>query len=993
MMQPAKLSSMSRLSFRLLFLILIIYIIPLQNSYANQKQQDWVDSVYNSLTPSQRIAQLFIIRAYSNKDGEYEKNLASLIRQTNVGGLCFFQGTPEKQAELTNAWQKLAQTPMLIALDAEWGLGMRLTGGYSFPFQMTLGAASDEQLIYQTAEAIARDCKRMGIHINLTPVADVNNNPNNPVINFRSFGENPQDVARKSRMIADGLQDNHILATAKHFPGHGDTDTDSHYTLPLVNHPPHRLDSVELFPFQYLIDHGIRGIMIAHLYLPAYEPSRNVATTLSKNVVTDLLKTRMGFDGWVITDALDMKGVTKYFPPGEIEVRALMAGNDILLLPQDLPKAIKAIERAVNNGKIPAGFLEEKVKHVLALKFELGLNQPQYIETKNLRADLNPVSSKILTRNIYKSAVTLVTNHNSVIPLKEMASKKMAVVSIGNEGTNVFQRHLDDYGHFRHFEIAKTASEEEWKKLEQNLQAYDLVIIGLHQNNLYPRNRFGNPERIFDFVDKVCASSETILSLFGNPYLLESLKDPSLPAAILVTYQDQPDAERVTAEIIGGSWSAQGHLPVSAAGFREGTGLNNEQTHLEIIVPEEYGIPSRSLDVIDSLAKDGITSGAYPGCEILLALKGKIFYQQSFGNPVYESSVPVKLSDIYDVASITKVAATTLAVMKLVEDHKINLDYTLSHYLPELAGSNKEQMTLREVMAHQARLYPWIPFYLETIRDYQPDSLIYSRLQDTIHTIRVSSHLYAIPAIRDTIFLKIKDSKLLKKKKYRYSDLGFYLLKEIIERQTGIPLPDYLNTNFYQPLGLSYTGYNPWAWCDKQSIMPTENDTVFRKHVIQGDVHDPGAAMLGGISGHAGLFTNAGELAVIFQMLLDGGIWEGHRYLLPTTIDEFTTRPYPENDNRRGIGFDKPLIEYEKAGPTCPSAPSSSFGHSGFTGPYVWADPDNDLLYIFLCNRVYPDAGNFIITQKDIRTNIHQALYDILEKKDISYSSSQIENY
>ncbi len=946
--------------------------------YKKIRKEKWADSVFHSLTLNQQIAQLLVVRAYSNRNQSYNDSMAGLIRNYNIGGVCFFQGSPVAQATLTNSWQQTAKTPLLVAIDAEWGLGMRLDSVHDFPFQMTLGASVNDSLTYDMAAAIAHDCRRMGIHMNLAPVVDVNNNPKNPVINFRSFGENPITVARKGVSYVKGLQDNGIVATAKHFPGHGDTDTDSHMDLPVISHPAERMESVELYPFREAIGNQINGIMIAHLYMPMYDTTSNLASTLSPRIITDLLKKKLDFQGVVITDALDMSGVTKFFPPGEIEVKALLAGNDILLLPQDVSKAINTIRKAVDDGIIAQTIITERCLKILRLKFDMGLDFYQPVKLENLTPDLNPSSSKCITNKIYKSAVTVVKNENNLLPLGLLQRRQIATISIGEDQLTPFQESLNWFAPATHFQISKQASPEEFINLEQQLAPYNLLIIGLHRNKLYPAQKFGNPEQVFEFIENMSRKKRTILTVFGNPYLMQSIENMPDLEAIILTYQDQPEAEEVAAEVIFGGVSAQGELPVTTGGFAIGSGVKFGKSRLEFALPEEVGIPSWKLAPIDSLIINGIDSAAYPGCQVLFAREGKIFYYKAFGNPTYEDPVAVTRTDLYDIASLTKVAATTLAMMKLYEEGVFHPDDPLSSYLPELRATDKEKITIREVMTHQAGLQAWIPFYLLTLNDTLADLEIYDTLYSPLHPIKVAENLYMKRNYTDSIYSWIIHSKLRKNKKYKYSDLGFYLLQKLIERKTGMTLPAYLDKTFYKPLGLTTLGFNPSAKFPIERIMPTEYDSVFRKQLIRGDVHDPGAAMLGGFSGHAGLFSDAFDLAVILQMLLSNGEYGGKQYLLPSTIREFTRKQFPGKESRRGMGFDKPLPEYDPLGPTCEAATPSSFGHSGFTGTYIWADSDRDLVYIFLSNRICPNAANSKISKMNIRTKIHQKMYEII---------------
>ncbi|TSA25362.1 MAG: hypothetical protein D4R67_10180 [Bacteroidetes bacterium] len=967
--------------------ILLVFHQNISSSLAEQyfdpfeiRKEQWVDSVFHSLNLNEQIAQLLVIRAYSNRDQQYNDEMTELIRQYNIGGVCFFQGSPVAQATLTNRWQHAAKTPLLVAIDAEWGLGMRLDSVPDFPFQLTLGASADDSLLYEMASAIARDCKRIGVHLNLAPVVDVNNNPQNPVINFRSFGENPTNVAHKGTVYMKGLQDHGILATAKHFPGHGDTDADSHRELPVISHPKEHLEAVELLPFRELIKNQVNGIMIAHLYIPSLDSTRDLAATLSPAVVTGLLKEELGFQGFVITDALDMQGVTNYFSPGEIEVKALLAGNDILLLPQDIPAAVEAISQAVENGVISREVIATRCRKMLKLKSDLGLDNWRPVDLQNLTADLNPAASTAITGRIFKSAVTVVKNENNLLPLTLLQRRHIASVSIGATGITPFQKALEWYAPVTHFQVSKNASPDELRELEDNLKPFNLVIAGIHRNNLYPANHFGNPEEILDFLGNLSRKKRTILAILGNPYLLQDLKNTSDPEAILVTYQDQPAAEEVAAEVIFGGVAARGILPVSTAGYRSGSGISSEKTRLGFVLPEEIGIPSADLAPIDSLVSNGIDSAAYPGCQVLFAKDGKIFYYKAFGHPSYDDTARVTLTDLYDIASLTKVTATTLAMMKLYEEGKIRPDDPLSMHLPELRGTDKEKITIREVMAHQAGLRPWIPFYELTLADSMADQEIYDTVYSAMHPIRVAEHLYMKRAYCDSIFQWIIRSELRKNKEYKYSDLGFYLLMKLIERKTGKSYREYMDETFYWPLGLTTLGFLPRERFPVSRIMPTEYDTLFRKQLLRGDVHDPGAAMLGGISGHAGVFSDAFDLAVLMQMLLNYGEYGGKQYVLPSTIREFTRKQFTGKDSRRGMGFDKPLPDYDPNGPSCQSVSPASFGHSGFTGTYLWADPENGLIYIFLSNRICPDAGNTTISRMNIRTSIHQRMIEIIRK-------------
>ena len=939
----------------------------------------WVDSVLQSLSLQEKIAQLVMLRA--NYPGEeYMEEITDLIEDYNIGGLTFFGATPSRQLKQTNYWQSIAKTPLLISIDGEWGVGMRLDSVLSFPFQMTLGAISGDSLIYQMGEQVAAQCRRMGIHLNFAPVVDVNVNPKNPVINMRSFGENPAHVAAKGLAYMKGLQDHGIIATAKHFPGHGDTETDSHHTLPVVSHNYQRLDSIELAPFKTLIDSGLKAMMIAHLYLPVIEKEENTATTLSKDVVQGVLKDSLGFEGLIITDALDMKGVTKYFPPGEIEVRALRAGNDILLLPLDAEKAIASIIEQVRQGNIQEKLIEKKCRKIIATKYDAGLYHQELLKSDNILDELNTDENFVLNHELYARALTLIKNKNTLIPILRPDTMKIASLIIGTGKAHPFEDYLDRYSEIRHFRTGKQPGKRKTDRLVQELKQFDLIIIGLSNTNILARDNFGISPESIQLIHQISRNNKTILNLFGNPYAIGLFNYTLNMGSILVAYQDNAFSWDISAQLIFGGTGARGKLPVSAdALYPAGSGIDTKKQRLGYTLPAKFGITKAEISKIDSIALSGIREKAYPGCQVIAAKDGEIFYEKVFGYHTYDSIKPTHINDIYDLASITKIAATTLSIMKLAEEGRIDIDNKLEVYLPYLRGTGKGDIVIRELMAHQAGLTAWIPYYTSTLDDEgQPKAEIYSREISEDYPVRVAEDLYIRKDFAHTIFDSILMSHPREYHDYKYSDLGFYFLYKIVENATNEPFEKYVSENFYQRLGLKHMGFHPRKSFKVEQIAPTEQDQYFRQQLLQGDVHDPGAAMLGGVSGHAGLFSNAGDLAQIMQLLLQKGHYLGKSIFDTSSIKEFTSCQFPVNLNRRGIGFDKPLLIYEKDGPACKSASPESFGHSGFTGTYTWADPENNLVYVFLSNRVYPDASNNKISELNIRTNLHQAFYDAL---------------
>jgi beta-N-acetylhexosaminidase len=828
---------------------------------------------------------------------------------------------------------------------------------------------------------VGRQLKRLGVHINFAPVIDVNNNSANPVINFRAFGEDRYNVARKGLAYMQGLQDAGIIACAKHFPGHGDTDADSHYTLPLLKHSIQEIDSVHLYPFRYLIDRGLQSVMVAHLQIPSLEPTTNLASTLSHNVVTGLLQTQLGFEGLIITDALDMKGVSDFFKPGELELRALMAGNDILLLPEDVPAAIRTIKKAVEDGTLAESFLNEKVRKVLFFKQMAGLDKWQPIPTDGLHAFLNNPRARQLNKTLVQSAITLVRNENDLVPVTGLANRRIAALAIGGEKGNPFQAMLSNYGRVDHFAIGKDHSPGQASRVLQELAAYDLVIVSVHNNSMFVSRRYGITPETINLIKTLAARQQTILNLFANPYSLDYFGREILNVdAVVIAYQDGLLFEEAAAQLIFGGLPARGRLPVTVSPYFPAYKSipTPERFRVRFATPEEVGVNGHMLQRIDSIVADAIDRKAFPGCQIAVVRDGAVIYHKAFGYHTYDGQVPVKTTDIYDLASVTKIAATTASVMRLTDERKMDLEQNIGFYLPALKGSDKEKITMRDMLAHQGRLRSWIPFYLETVEKGQPHPAIYSTDFSDEFPYEVAHNLFMSANYRDTIFSRIVTSPLLNRKMYRYSDLGFIMLSDMIERQSGLPIDQFAHDTFFAPLGLQTMTYRPLDKFPRERIVPSEIDTVFRRQILLGHVNDPAAAMLGGVAGHAGLFSNALDLAVLMQMFLQGGEYGGTRFINESTLREFTKVQFAGNQNRRALGFDKPAITPAEGSPASKSASPLSFGHSGFTGTYTWVDPQEDLVYVFLSNRTFPDPNNRKISELSVRTNIHQVIYDAI---------------
>ena len=949
-----------------------------------KQNSKWVDSVFNTLSDEERIAQLFMVAAYSNRDSSHQREIEKLITDQKIGGLIFFQGGPIRQVNLTNGYQAKAKVPLLVSIDAEWGLAMRLDSTMKFPKQMTLGAISDNNLIYQMGEQIAMHCKRMGIHINLAPVGDVNNNAENPVINYRSFGEDKYKVANKAIAYMKGMQNKGIMANAKHFPGHGDTDSDSHKTLPIIKHNRERLDSLELYPFQQMIDSGLGSMMIAHLYIPSLDDRPNRASTLSENIVTDLLQKEMGFEGLIFTDALNMRGVSAFYNPGKLDVEALLAGNDVLLFSEDIPRAIEEIKMAIDQKLISQKEIDRRCRKILFAKAWCGLNKYKPIDTASLSEDLHKSEAEFVNMQLYESAMTLLKNEEAAVPVMKLAEKKIASITIGAANENDFNTSIDRYCDFDAFSYSLKPSNDEIAKALDELKEYNLVLITIHDMNQRPYQNFGINKQLNSLLDSLTSQHNVILNILGNPYCLNKFEGAHKAKAILVSYEEESLAQDISGQMIFGGLPVKGKLPVSVKNYPNGSGIIIDKSiRINYTMPQALNISPKDLSGVELIVSEALREKVFPGCQIFAAKDGKVFYYKSFGNHTYDKgALPVKTTDIYDLASITKIASSTASLMKLQSEGIVDVDSSLSAYLPNMVDTSAyKNILLKEMLTHQAGFTPWIPFYIRTLHKGKPKFELYSVKQTDYFSERVADNLFAHKSLRDSIFKKILSTKVSAVKKYKYSDIGYYFINEIIQNKTNTSQDDYVMNAFYKPLGLENIGYKPRLKWDLNRMPPTEDDKAFRGQLIQGDVHDQGAAMLGGVCGHAGLFANANDLGVMMQLFMQYGEYGGERYFKEEVVKYFASAPYfVSNKNRRGIGFDK-AVRAGGSGPTCSKCTSNeSFGHSGFTGTITWADPKTGFVYVFLSNRVNPNAENRKIISLSIRTRIQKIFTDAIAK-------------
>ncbi len=958
---------------------------PLQTKNVEQ-QKKWVDSVMQSMNIEQKIGQLFMLAAYSNRDKKHTNFIESAIKKHEIGGLIFMQGTPKKQIELNNTYQKLSKIPLLIGFDGEWGLDMRLQKTYRFPWNMTLGAIQDNQLLKQFGKRLGKQCKRMGIHVNFAPVVDINTNPKNPIIGNRSFGENKYNVTNKSLAFTNGMQSENVMACAKHFPGHGDTNSDSHKKLPTVNFTAERLDSVELFPYKTLFKNGLTSIMAAHLSVPSLEKNPKLPTSLSHTVLTELLKNKLQFKGLIFTDALNMKGVSEFVESttdtkaksvihtkGKIDLKALLAGNDVLLFSEDVVAAKQQILNALANKTLTIERLDESVRKILMAKFWVGLQKYKPINPENILADLNTISDTILHRKLIENAITLLKNDEVILPIRNLDKTKIAYVKLGESDAEMFQNRLQDY-----------ANIDVYTKAELPLfykNKYDVVIIGVHKSNANPWKSYTISKQNLAIIQKISQENNVILNVFASPYALLDISDFTKVEAVLLSYQNSTISQDISAQMIFGALSTKGKLPVTInQQFKAGFGLNSATIfRLKFGIPEEENVNSKGLKRIDSIAKIVLDQKMAPGMQVLIAKNGKVIFRKNYGYYTDKKTKKVTDKSIYDLASLTKILGALPQIMKAEEQHKFTIDDRLDKVFPIIKNSNKDTVTIKEALSHVGRLRPWIPFYIKTLDSIskKPSEKYYRNHKTDRFSIRVAKDLYLRSDYIDTIYQRIADAPQRINPGYKYSGFAFYLFKDFIEKTYKKPFDILNDSEFYKPIGATSLIYKPLEKFNKERIVPTEKDTYFRNQLLQGHVHDMGAAMLSGVSGNAGLFGNSLDVAKMMQMYLQKGYYGGKRFLKTTTIKKFNTRYFAKDSVRRGLGFDKTQIKEEELA-TCGCVSDESFGHSGFTGTYAWADPKTKLVYVFLSNRVYPNMANRGLVKEDIRTKIQQIIQDAI---------------
>jgi beta-glucosidase-like glycosyl hydrolase/CubicO group peptidase (beta-lactamase class C family) len=934
-----------------------------------QPKQIWVDSTYQSLSLDQKIGQLFMPMVFSQGDQSHYQQIIKDLKKYHLGGVIFSKGTIAEQARLTNLFQSQSKVPLLIAMDAEWGMAMRLHDAKPFPYQMTLGAIQNDSLLYQMGYSMANRQRRLGVHLNFSPAVDINTNAKNPVIGLRSLGSNPLLVTQKAGMLLRGMQDGGLMTSIKHFPGHGDTSTDSHHTLPIVGHGIDRLNQIELYPFKTLIDEGVFSVMVGHLEVPSLEDVKGRPSSLSSSIVKDLLKKKFEFRGLVVTDALNMKGVSDYGGNESASLGSFLVGADLLLIPDDLPLAFADIRNAVLTGTISEERLAHSVKKILSAKYEAKLHKSKMVNPDYLQVELQTSDFTALRHQLAEASLTVIRNEDRVLPIQNLEDSQIAYVSIGEDKGEFFFDRLKHYS---------SVDQQTLSEILSTKDEYSHVVVGLHQPYYSPFVKHKLSAEVIAKIDLLCQKFNVILVTFANPYSISKLPLEKCKSVVLA-YQNNPIFQSKAAQLVFGGLGANGKLPVSVGRYPQGSGVDIAPLgRLSYGHPKQVGMDEKVLEIVDLMATQAISDSIAPGMQILVAKSGKVIYHKSFGYMRYSKQTPIQWFHRYDLASLTKILASVPLAMREYEQDSLFLLSPISELLEGYEKSNKANMNFQALFSHHAGIQPWLPFYKKTLskKTNRPLKKIYRNKQKRNHAFQVSENLFLRTKYLDKIKDEILDSPLLDSLYYKYSDLPFYMFKEYIEGRYKQRMDQQVEEKFYSPLGASHLGYLPLQEVHVNQVVPSEIDDYFRHTEVQGYVHDMGAAMQNGIGGHAGLFSNANDVAKMMQMFMQGGLYGGYNFFSPSTVSHFNTRHYKSENNRRGIGFDKQ--QFKDPGPTCLCTSEQSFGHSGFTGTFAWADPASDLVYVFLSNRTYPTMENTKMVDTNLRSEIQRVIYKAL---------------
>ncbi len=946
-------------------LFLLLFFIAISGVAQNRKTQ-WVDSVFQTLTTSEKIGQLFMlpISAYSNSTEKAP--LQDQLKKYKPGSVLITKGGPITHSLLLNKLQSDSKVPLLVAINAEWGLGQTLDSTLSFPKPLALGAIKNDSLIFELGQEIGNEMKALGLHINFSPNADIDVNEDLYPATLRYFGDNKKRVAAKSIQFMKGLQSTGAIAIAKHL---ANPKKDRHLATKdsSVVFDANQIDTVGFFPYQKLITEGVGGIITSHLDFVLLGKKKPVPASISELFLSGVIREKLNFNGLTLAELPYLKRVTGKSRKGEAEKLAFAVGNDIIIQPENIQAAIKKISKAVKNDKKLLAQLNASVKKILAAKFDVGLSSRRPILTDSLLATVNSPKAPLLQAKLVRASSTLIKNSSALVPIPSFEHQKFASISFGKSEDNEFNHYLSKYASFQ--KIAVTILTDTLQ-LNQKLKEATVIIVGL-----FPAAK-GFMLQIAPILEKLSQKHSIIICGFGDP---EDLKFVSHHSTLFATYSDDDISQKIMAQIIFGAQQSDGVLPLSITdSLFFGKGIQSQlKDRFSYSIPEDAGMDASKLVKIRTIMQEAIDNGATPGCQVLVAKDGKVVYEQSAGFFTYDKKIPVTEETIYDLASVTKVAATLQTVMFMQEKGLIDINKKVSVYLPELKDSNKKDFTIKDILTHQAGLWPFLPFWTQTVKDSTLMNKYYQTKQSDDYPFPVADSLFAHKTMKDSLWQWIIKAKVREKPTrtvfdYRYSDMGFYMLQHLAEKLLNQPMNVFLEQNIYEPLGAYTMGYLPRDKFAASRIAPTENDKLFRRRLLVGYVHDQGAAMHGGVAGHAGLFGSANDLAKLGQMWLNKGTYGGQKFFEPKTFELFTTKQF--KDSRRGLGWDKPVLG-DPAGPTSVYASAKTFGHTGFTGTCIWVDPEFNLVYIFLSNRVYPDMTNNKILNGNIRPRIQDVIY------------------
>lgn len=917
-----------------------------EGKYASKDKEVWVESRISSMSLEQKINQSFIVLLDLNWSKSKITETLDYIRINSPGGVFVRGGTTSKARSIISELKNQSLVPIYVSTQANYGVAESFFEKRRFPYPLTMAAADSLLLTNRIGDLIAQEIHDLGVNVNFSNVAHVYSNPFNSDGYMLSFGENPRQVSKHCDAFISSFKRENVALVPQGFPGNGDVDRVGDEFV--CQNPSTHIEAIDLMPFRNMIKDGVGLLGMSIAKFPAYDSVSRA--TESKVIIHDLLRGSMGYNAVVVSASMENMSIG-------LAVNSYTAGCDMLLKVEDPRMIINRLTELKDNGGLNMEEIDSKCRRILSHKYD-NIVKAEAVQENSINAEWT-------VKTVFENAQIAIKN-NGVLPIKRF-DQRIAIVSIGSHVEPLWSSisRSADIDCYHAYSVSEAIDRYSDVKSE-----YDLIITSLHSNlnQSHSRHYDGLKRWISILGDK-----KNILLINGNPKGLQGL-DKLSSDAILVSFENHPFSLDRMGELVMGATSARSELPVTLSeGFKRGDGeIVPWAGRLSESDPSVLGISSKKLKEIDDIVNNGIENKAFPGCQVLVAVGGKVIYRKNFGYQTYDTTHPVLNNTIYDVASVTKVVSSTASVMRLQSQGQFSLDSSLSAYLDFVDSTRYQNMVIRDMMAHQAGLYPWIPFYTKTMSGGVHDSTIYSPVKTSRFSSRVSTNLWIDPSYEEKMYDKILETSL-GRKSYKYSDLGYYFLKRIIEKKSGLEQDRYVYETFYKPMGLQTIGYNPLDRFTLDRIPPTEDDKIFRKELVHGYVHDQGTAMLGGVGGHAGIFSNSWDLAAMMQLFLNGGKY-GAEFISGDVINEFTSCQFCPG-NRRGAGFDKPVRSL-KGGPTCGLVSLDSYGHSGFTGTFVWSDPKYQINYVFLSNRVYPDAENWKIVSMNIRSDIQRVIYE-----------------